>query len=660
VGLLVACVQSVGAVTPEVFSLADSTALHPIGEVRVSASRHTEIVPAQVLSGEELGRLSSFSVSDALRYFAGVQLKDYGGVGGLKTVNIRSLGSQHVGVFVDGVEVGNAQNGVVDLGRFSLDNVEAVSLYNGQRSAIFQSARDFASAAAVYIETRRPRFTEGKNHNLKATVRGGSFKTVNPSLLWEQRLGKSTTLSFSGEYLYTSGKYRYRYAKKDGYDTTAVRRNGDVRMVRAEAALFGLIDRGEWRAKAYLYNSERGYPGAVVRELPGTLRHAGRQWDTSVSAQGQFRKSFAPFYSLMLNGKYGYDYLHYLADPSSAPADNRYRQRQAYLSGANLFTLRPWWSANLSIDGQWARLDADLTDFAYPQRLTILGAAATSVTFNKLSAQASLLYTHVSDHVQRGSATATDRNHIAPTVMLSYKPLDRTDLTVRAFYKRALRMPTFNDLYYTTVGTGNSNLDPELSTQYNIGLSYSKSGGRWNIETQVDGYYNAVNNKIIAVPADNQFRWMMINLGYVEIRGVDVAVRGSWQEGEVSISSRLTYTFQRAQDKTDPQSPFYGDQIPYIPWHSGSVVASVGWRAWELNYSFIYTGDRYEQAAGTPENHVRPWYTSDVALARLFHLSNAKIRVAAEVNNLLNQQYEVVQCYPMPGTNVKLTISITL
>jgi vitamin B12 transporter len=31
-------------------------------------------------------------VADALRYFSGLQLKDYGGVGGIKTVNIRSMG----------------------------------------------------------------------------------------------------------------------------------------------------------------------------------------------------------------------------------------------------------------------------------------------------------------------------------------------------------------------------------------------------------------------------------------------------------------------------------------------------------------------------------------------------------------------------------------
>ena len=75
---------------------------------------------------------------------AGVQIKDYGGIGGLKTINVRSMGTQHVGVFYDGVQLGNAQNGQVDLGKYSLDNMAAVTLYNGQKSSGVQSAKDYA------------------------------------------------------------------------------------------------------------------------------------------------------------------------------------------------------------------------------------------------------------------------------------------------------------------------------------------------------------------------------------------------------------------------------------------------------------------------------------------------------------------------------------
>ena len=148
--------------------------VHTIKEVVITARlTQREIVPAQSLEGAELQRLNSQSVADALRYFSGIQLKDYGGVGGIKTVDIRSMGTHHLGIFYDGIELGNAQNGQIDLGQFSLDNIEEISLYNGQKSAIFQPASDFGNAGSVYIRTRKPRFFNGKNYNLKLKAKYG-------------------------------------------------------------------------------------------------------------------------------------------------------------------------------------------------------------------------------------------------------------------------------------------------------------------------------------------------------------------------------------------------------------------------------------------------------------------------------------------------------
>ena len=637
-----------------------------INEVVVTASKlNKEVIPVQILSGDELKKLSAHSVADAVRYFSGVQVKDYGGIGGLKTVNIRSLGSHHVGVFYDGVELGNAQNGVIDLGRFSLDNMEAVSMYNGQKSAIFQTAKDYASASAIYMVTRKPVFRKDKKYNLNFGLKGGSFATVNPSLLWEQKLSKNVSVSVSSEFLYTSGKYKFSYAKKNGYDTTEVRKNGDVRMWRAETAFFGKIKKGEWKAKAYYYNSERGYPGASVREEPGKFKHQDRQWDENFFVQGTFRKSPLPWYSLMVNAKYAHDYLHYLSDPrldvTTMYVDNRYTQQETYLSAAHLFAIFPWWSASLSNDFQWNTLDADLQEFVYPKRMSLLSALATSFQFDKFNVQASLLHTYVKEKTRIPGGQSGNKSIFTPSVVASWKPLEDHDLNLRAFYKRVFRMPTLNDLYYTFIG--NKNLNPEYTTQYNLGVTYVKDLDiSWfqRLECQVDGYYNKVDDKIIAMPTSNQFRWTMLNLGKVEILGVDVALQTHFNIGKLMISPRLSYTYQKAQDFTNKQSEWYGGQIPYIPWHSGTVIVGGSYGTWSWNYSFIYTGERYEAVANIPENYAQPWYTHDVSLSKTLQIRNVELRATAEVNNIFNQQYEVVQCYPMPGTNFKLKLNVVL
>ena len=643
----------------------DSTKTYHIEEVSVSAQRiRKEVIPVQMLAGEELQKLSVHSVADAIRYFSGIQIKDYGGIGGLKTVNIRGLGTQHVGVFYDGVQLGNAQNGQIDLGRFSLDNMEAVSLYNGQKSAIFQSAKDFASAGSIYMTARHPSFGEGQNYRLKGTFKTGSFGLVNPSVLLEHKLGKQVSGSLSAEYMYTSGKYKFRYRQKNGYDITETRKNGDVEAIRAEYGLFGDMQGGEWKAKAYLYKSERGLPGAAVRET-GDFVHEDRQWDTNFFLQGSFRKHWGN-YSLQTNGKYAYDYLHYLSDPrldvTTMYVNNHYRQHELYFSAANMLNILPFWSADVSVDFQWNKLNADLVNFVYPCRYTALVAAATALHFERFKLQASLLGTFVHETTKVPNAAAGDKHKYTPTVVASWQPFKNEDLNLRAFYKKIFRMPTLNDLYYTFIG--NIDLNPEYTTQYDIGVTYSRKfrgGYPARLEFQADAYYNEVTDKIVAMPTSNQFRWTMVNLGYVEMRGVDVALQTEWHLlKDLKANLRVNYTYEKAQDFTDAKSDYYGGQIPYIPWHSGSAVLNLSYRDWDMNYSFIYTGERYESSANIPENYAKEWYTNDLSLSRRLHWKKMLWKLTAEVNNVFNQQYEVVQWYPMPGINFRFVINVEL
>lgn len=645
-------------ITMPVRSQSKLDSLQHLDEVVVTVRRiQKEVIPVQELSGNQLQRLSSHSVADALRYFSGIQIKDYGGVGGLKTVNIRSMGTNHVGVFYDGIELGNAQNGQVDLGRFSLDNMEAVTLYNGQKSAIFQPAKDFGSAGSIYLQSRTPKFGPDKDNHVKAVFKTGSFGVINPAILWEHRISENISSSVSAEYMYTTGKYKFTYRVKEGYDTTAVRQNGDVNAIRVEGGLFGKLKGGYWRAKGYFYNSERGYPGAIVRNK---FTHEDRQWDTNTFFQGAFKKDYSDRYSIMLNAKYAYDYLHYLADPNRDESlmytNNYYYQHEIYASAANRLNLFPWWSINFSADYQFNLLNSDLKDFAYPRRHTVLVAGATAFEFNRLKMQASVLGTIVHDEVMKAEGKAADdKVQWTPTAILSYRPFDDVDFNLRTFYKRIFRMPTLNDLYYTFIG--NIDLEPEYTNQYNLGFTYTKDFTEiWfrHFEIQADVYYNEVENKIVATPTSNFFRWTMINLGLVEIRGMDLALQTGWKFGnDLYVNVRMNYTYQKAQDFTDKNDEFYGGQIPYIPWHSGSAVVNAGFRNWEANYSFIYTGERYSSSANIPVNYQLPWYTSDFSIARNLPLKKGSMKITLEVNNIFNQQYEVVSCYPMPGTNFK-------
>ncbi|NLO69794.1 MAG: TonB-dependent receptor [Porphyromonadaceae bacterium] len=654
----------------------ENDSVRQLREVVVTAKSYKEVIPAQKLSGKELESLNSFSVADAIRYFAGVQIKDYGGIGGLKTVNIRSMGTNHMGVFYDGIQLGNAQNGQIDLGKFSLENIEEISLYNGQKSEIFQPAKDFGSAGTIYLRSRSPRFEKDKNINLKFNFKTGSFHLVNPSLLWEQKIKANTAFTFNSEYIYSSGKYKYRYKRvhpsthKTVYDTTAVRANGDIHALRLESGLYGTMEDGKWNVKTYFYNSERGIPGAIVNNV---WKRSQRQWDRNFFTQASWQKTIFPKLETQVNAKYANDYMRYLnPDTTLMYLDNTFNQQEIYLSLANKYAVLKNWDVSLSADLQWNTLTSNLAGFVFPNRLTALIAVASALDLGKVKMQGSVLGTFVNEKIKIGNTAVTgnaqsapDKQEFTPAFFVSYKPFRTADFNVHAFYKNIFRMPTFNDLYYTDIG--NVNLKPEFTHQYDVGFQYTKAlknsiFRQWQI--QADGYFNQVTNKIIAVPkGSGMYRWMMMNLGYVEIRGMDISTSASLQPAENLIANvKLTYTYQQAQDFTPDASPelqamTWGGQIPYIPWHNGSAIASFQYKTLTLNYSFIYVGERYHNSANIPENYEQPWYTHDMNIVKNFKIKSNRAKISLEINNIFSQDYEVVLNYPMPKRNYKLILS---
>ncbi|MBQ8773642.1 MAG: TonB-dependent receptor, partial [Muribaculaceae bacterium] len=104
----------------------------------------------------------------------------------------------------------------------------------------------------------------------------------------------------------------------------------------------------------------------------------------------------------------------------------------------------------------------------------------------------------------------------------------------------------------------------------------------------------------------------------------------------------------------------YKGQIAYIPWHSGSVIAQTEWENWELNYSFIYVGERYHNSSNIRANYEQPWYTHDMSINYRFSIKNVAITTTMEINNLLNQYYDVIRNYPMPGRNYKFIIKLQI
>ena len=446
--------------------------------------------------------------------------------------------------------------------------------------------------------------------------------------------------------------------------------------MRAEVNLHGLLTQGAWQVKGYLYNSARGIPGAIVNNV---WMRGERQQDLNTFVQAHLQKSMGERFSTQWLAKYAFYRTHYVnRDSTRLPVDNLYRQQEFYISTANVLELLPGWSASMSYDLRWNKLSADTYNFAWPTRFTHMLSVATAIDYRHLKVQGSIVGILINDKSQ-----TSNLSRLTPALFANLYPLRGKWLSLRAYVKQSFRMPTFNDLYYTDIG--NASLLPEKATQYDVGLVIDRHFPSpftlhlqpftiTHFDLHADLYYNKVRDKIIAYPKGQQFRWTMLNLGEVNIKGFDLTSSVSFALGRDLVATlRGQYTYQDARDVTDPETPYYRHQIPYIPRHSGSVIMGMDWRRWTLNYSFLYTGERWNEQENIAYNHMQPWYTSDLSvsfqpiglISPISHIGPKKpkslmsLRVTAEVNNLFDQQYDVILNYPMPGRNAAIGLDVT-
>ncbi len=620
--------------------LADTVTL---SEVMVTAY-HNPIVTGQQLSGPKLQALSTTSIADALKYCAGAQIKDYGGLGGLKTINVRSLGAQHVGVFIDGIRITNAQNGTVDLGKYSLSTLESVSLYNANRLNHCQSASEYASGATVYMQTRRP-----TTDSLTLLGEAGSFGTYRGRMnIQTARKGWSGFID--GEYLSTRGDYPFRY-KSQYEDTIGRRKNSDITYLRMEGACFhkGLS------SHFYLYSSERGCPGGIVRRLSDKYTNIGREWDTDMYAQTSWTKKLNNIQTIKVNGKYSYEYLRYNTNypenQNTAKVDNHYWMHDAY-AALSYAIGGDWWSANAGYDVRMSWLEADLKHFSPVQRLDQKGVIALQAGWNSMQIASSLLYQHYRDHTAVNTGAAEPLSKFTPAIHLSYT---QGGLGLRGWYKNIFRVPTLNDLYYTQIG--NRNLKPEYTTQWNIGTEYNTAWGGFGLHAQADAYINHITNRIVCLPLKGTYTWSMMNYGKTYCKGLNVTLQTEYaKSSNWNVSLLYTLTLQNDVNRTDPDDEdTYDMPICYSPKYSSGATIVLGWRNYSLTVSELHVGERIWSYAD-PADILAPYDNIDLKLTAKWK----RIMASFEVNDLLDIQYEHIPRYPMPGRSLRCSITITI
>ena len=468
--------------------LSASAAPDTLDVATVSANIRAEAAassPVQRLTNEELRRSGSIYLNEAVRTLSGVSIKDYGGIGGLKTVSIRNLGSAHTMITYDGVAISDAQNGQVDISRFFLDDLDEIKVAIGQEDNIFISARSQAGSGALHLKSKTPEFNEGKSVNCSAGLNIGSFGTYMPKFRYEQKFGRQWAMTASGSWLTSKGDYPF-VLKNGNLVTQEIRLNSDVNIISSEINLFGNLGNrgGSISTKVNFHNSERGLPGSVVLY---TQNPTERLWDRNILLSSRYENSFGTDWKMEAALGYSNAWNRYtnVSPLYLEPQDDRYTQQEAALTAMALYNPLQCLKISIAEDIFGNILDSNIPECPFPRRISSLTAVSAQYVGNHLKATASLLGTYVSERALTGTS-APDRRKISPSASISYGLL-KNRLHLRASYKDGFRVPTFNDLYYARVG--NTSLEPEKARQFNVSATWARVHGEdFDISITADGY----------------------------------------------------------------------------------------------------------------------------------------------------------------------------
>ncbi len=650
-----------------------TTARMPVNPFEI---RHAQ----QTITETMLQNIPAKDIGDVVKHMAGANVRDYGGIGGIKTVSVRSLGAAHTSVYYDGLPVTDCNTGQTNIGRFSKEHMMYMQLYSGSPSDIFHPARQWASASTLVIQTRTPRFWGDKKMNLDASLQCGSFHSVQPFLHIENRLGEHFSSSISGEYNYSKGDYPFTY-RNHTLSVSDRRENSEVENCRLEGNLFYHTLQRDAQVKIFYYRSMQQLPGAIVYYNPVCHQQMN---ENNFFAQIHYQNNYlgrndrcrSPW-KFQNNSKFNYSDLQYI-DPDYLNAahylENNYRQWEYYLSNALMYEWEAF-GVNLSNDLSINYMESDLPDFVPPTRFTSQTALAARYQPEKTgwTGNIALLHNYFADHNTAETTQLTQK--LSPSVNIGWSSTDYHIFKwgFRGSYKNIFRMPSFSELFYRLFGT--ANLKPEDVQEFDMGISMQDFivTDKLFIHFDADAFYNIVSNKIVAVPSQNLFVWTMINYGKVHITGCEAKLHAIYEPNILlEFSGDLTYTFQQALNMTDPDSKSYRQQIPYTPRHAGNAIIGCQYNNTQLSYSLLYVGERFTQGQNVEENRLAPYWDHGLSLTHSFRFFSDKkapkkpasrrvalLKIHLEAMNLADKNYEIIRNYPMPGRQFQAKISVS-
>lgn len=610
-------------------------------------------VPHYILNEEKLVELGAEDIGDALKYIPGTYIKNYGGIGGIKTISYRGLSSTHSSISIDNNQFPNTQTGSINLNNFDIFNISQVKMTSGQ-------IQDEYASASAYLKSNTLSIITNFHQNTKETTSFKFFSSISSinsfqnSILLTHKLSPQIKIGIQANYQFGSGAYPFSINNIDSTFSSS-RKDSEYNNFQTKIGFshFGL------KTNTFLsfeYNDvSQKLPGAIVLYNPYSNQDLfNKTIRSSLNHQIKLKKI-----SIGLNGffqKNNQEYVDHLFLNQAGELRNNYK-KQTFGSGIkiNYFFTNINEKIFYATDIIYSKLNGSQFH-VNPSRTNISQVIGISKWFWRIKFQSNLSHQFIVDNIENSK---TNFNHLSPFISASIQPFKKINLRIRAHYKNTYRMPTFNDLFYNLIG--NLNLKPENNQSYNLGTAYGfKNKKGLTLELTFDLYQNNTIDKIIAIPTKNLFNWSIQNIGESRSRGIDFNLLFSKKVNKLFFTFSVGQSINSSIDLTNPLNGNYGHQIPYIPKYTGIYNVNTKLNKSSLTLNILHSGIRYSLKENINQNVLPSFTDFGININHNIKINKHHLRLSLVANNILNKNYSIIKSFPMPGRHYlfKLNYSI--
>jgi len=622
----------------------DSTRVYKLADVVVTGTRNPVAVEklsstVQIADSMLIAQSNGNSVADVLQSLSGVTLRNYGGNAALQSISIRGMGPDYSLILVNGQRFSTFQINTVDVGIFSLLDVDRIEVAAGGNSSLYGAD---AVGGVVNIITKKP--NAGTMGSISSSV--GSFGMNGIQLSVSSGDGQLSVLA-SLRKERGSNKYNFQYS--DGVSKKILERTGaDYLLNNYSITVRRMFDTIAVSTLTLRYsNADRGQPDAVTSIYQSNAARVNDK-DFFVNMATELKLSNEWIISLPISFYNKYQtYRNPNLVTNGLPLSSFYKNNNFSFAPLFRFSISPEHTLVTGSDVTIASISSN--EIIKSRREQMSGFISSQHTFY-------MPFEIILFPSARYDTFSDTEGELSPKIGINIGVLDQPSLRLRSSYGKNYRVPTFNDLYW--INGGNPLLKPERSNNFDVGIIAGISDELFDANIELNYFTIDARNKIVWQPIAGNL-WSPKNLQPVSSKGIELSAKTNILKNILMV--HFHYNFVEAI-KTSRDYPGDGTQnkiLTFVPQETSTLIVGSSFQGISVNIIYSFTGYRYQTADNNPRFILPTFDKVDLNLSYNFKVSSMSIRFKAEANNIFNTDYQMISGYPTPLKNYMLTSEVS-